>query len=34
MTQDERESQLEEIKKMEVQLTGWVREAKTALKTQ
>jgi len=34
MTQDERESQLEELKKMEVQLTGWVREAKTALQTQ
>ena len=34
MTQDERKSQLEELKKMEVELTGWVREAKTALQNQ
>jgi hypothetical protein len=34
MTRDERESQLEELKKMEVSLTSWVREAKTALRNQ
>jgi len=31
MSREERESQLEEIKKMEVQLTSWVREARVAL---
>jgi len=31
MPREERESQLEEIKKMEVQLTSWVREARVAL---
>jgi hypothetical protein len=32
MTQDERGSQLQELKQMEVQLAGWVREAQTALR--
>jgi hypothetical protein len=32
MSREEREAQLEEIKKIEVQLTGWVREARVALK--
>ena len=34
MEKDERESQLEELKKMEVELTSWVREAKAGLRSQ
>jgi hypothetical protein len=34
MTREERESQLKELKQMEVQLTGWVREAQVALRNQ
>jgi hypothetical protein len=32
MPADEREAELKEIKKMEVELTGWLREAKTAIR--
>ncbi len=32
MTAEEREADLKEIRKMEVELTGWVREAKAALR--
>jgi hypothetical protein len=32
MSADEREAELKEIKQMEVELTGWVREAKTAIR--
>jgi hypothetical protein len=32
MSKEERESELLEIKKMEVDLTGWLREAKTELR--
>jgi uncharacterized protein (UPF0147 family) len=32
MSKEERESELNEIKKMEVELTGWLREAKTEIR--
>jgi len=32
MSKEERESELQEIKKMEVDLTGWLREAKTEIR--
>jgi hypothetical protein len=32
MSATEREAELKEIKQMEVELTGWVREAKTAIR--
>jgi hypothetical protein len=30
MSKEEREASLKEVKQMEVDLTGWLREAKTA----
>ena len=32
MSKQEREDQLKEIREMEIGLTGWLREAKTALR--
>jgi hypothetical protein len=32
LSADEREAELKEIKQMEVELTGWVREAKTLIR--
>jgi hypothetical protein len=32
MSAEEREAELKEIKQMEVELVGWVREAKTAIR--
>jgi hypothetical protein len=32
MTKDEREATIKEVKQMEVSLTGWLREARTAMR--